>query len=122
MRHWLRGGRAEVGDQIADLVAFGLDHEAATAFVDPVQAPAIEFGLWPQNGRALEVFMRHWPRWLINPMTGARRAMDHAQLAATLGMMGVPVAEQADLLTSLAHCERAVLEDDALLAALNGGG
>lgn len=110
MRHWLRGGRADVGEQIADLVAFGVSQEEAAAFVDDERAETAVYGLWPANERALEAFMRHWPRWLIYPMTGKRRAMDHAQLAATLGMMGVAVADQGDLLMRLVYCERAVLE------------
>lgn len=106
----MRGGRADVGGQIADLVAFGVSQEEAAAFVDCEQAPAVDYGLWPSNEQALQVFMRHWPRWLTNPVTGKRRAMDHAQLAALLGMMAVPPAEQPGLLNKLAHCELAVLE------------
>lgn len=63
-----------------DLAAFGL--QAADAEEGDIE-------IWPENLETVSVFLACSTQWDRNPMSGKRRGLRYADLAATVDMMDV---------------------------------
>nr|MBL8412717.1 DUF1799 domain-containing protein [Dechloromonas sp.] len=112
MRHWLRGGKEDQQERIADLVRFGIDEADARRYLEEEGEVAAErFAVWPQNEEALTVFFRLKRQWRISPLSGRPLGLDHAAIPPTLRLMGIPSRRWPALFDSLALCEDTVLEE-----------
>lgn len=111
MRHWLRGGKEDQSERIADLVKFGVSEAEALAFVSAQAAPVpAVFGVWRGNAEALEVFLRLKRQWRLLPFSGKAIGLDHAAIPPTLQLMGVPRKRWPAVFDALMLCEEAALE------------
>jgi hypothetical protein len=110
VRHWLRGGKADESERIADLVKFGIGEAAARAFVmgDEAAGP-VTFGVWSANGEALGVFLRLKRQWRLHPFSGKPVGLDHVAIPATLRLMGIPPKRWPAIFSALGVCEDVVL-------------
>lgn len=110
MRHWLRGGKEDESERVADLMKFGVSEAEAREFVsggEPAEAP--EFGVWPMNCEALGVFLRLKRQWRLHPFNGRLVGLDHAAILPTLTMMGIPAERWPVIFSRLGVCEDVVL-------------
>lgn len=110
MQHWLRGGKEDEKERIADLVKFGIDETDAAAYIAAQGDPApIMYAVWPQNEEALTVFFRLKRQWRLHPFNGTPVGLDHAAIPPTLRLMGIRSRCWPALFDRLGICENIVL-------------
>lgn len=74
--------------------------------VEEASGPAVE--LWPDNVRAVNVFVAMSTQWQVGP--GGPIGLNYAALPAVLRLVGVPRSEQSDVFDGLRVLEDAALE------------
>lgn len=110
MRHWLRGGKEDEGERIADLMKFGVSEAEARDYLNAQGEPAPEvFGVWAANEEALGVFLRLKRQWRLHPFSGKPVGLDHVAIPATLRLMGIPAKRWPGIFSMLGVCEDVVL-------------
>lgn len=110
MRHWLRGGREDEAERLADLMRFGVSEAEARDYLNAQgdDTPAV-FGVWPGNAQALGVFFRLKRQWRLHPFSGKPVGLDHAAIPPTLQMMGIAPEGWPMIFSMLGVCEDVVL-------------
>lgn len=93
---WAGGGR---DTRRSDLAAFGL---AAQEDADD------EIEIWPENLQIVEVFLACRTQWVVGEMTGARRGLRYADVAATIDLLGV--ADKREVFDGIRMMEAVALD------------
>lgn len=111
MRHWLRGGREDQSERLADLMKFGIAEGEAKAWLSTQEDPdeVAVFGVWAENAEALAVFLRLKRQWRLHQFSGKPMGLDHGAIPATLRLMGVSAKRWPVIFSRLGVCEDVVL-------------
>lgn len=99
-RRMYDGGRSEADD----FAALGIPARARGSF----GGDAAEFGVWPENWPAVELFAAVSTQWRVG-MAGAT-GLDYAAVRAAMEMQGVPPADWPARFGEVRIMERAALE------------
>lgn len=110
MRHWLRGGKEDQAERIADLVKFGVSEAEAREFVGGEVAEET-FAVFPQNQQALGLFLRLKHCWRLHPFNCKPLGLDYGQMPAVMAMMGIRRKDWPWLFEQISVCERVVLDN-----------
>lgn len=93
---WAGGGR---NTRRTDLAAFGLELE---------EDADDEIEIWPENLETVEAFLACRTQWEVSGMTGIKRGLRYADVAAAFDMLGV--ADKRDVFDGIRTMEAAALE------------
>ena len=94
---------------VASLMQLGISEADARAYVGAPPPPPAEFGVWPENWPAVQVFMAMQTQWRRNAMTGRREGLIYEALDRVMRWCGVAPEAEADCFSRVGVMERTAL-------------
>lgn len=119
-RHWARGGKSDTAALRRDAQELGVPAEQIDLLEGQLGGGEQDFGVWPENWPAAQVFLALETQWVFRPMGGVVGINYGAITPTVLRGLGVSWRDWPDIFERLRVMERAALSELRRAAPVRG--